>query len=127
MPQVYAIVHSEEGRFLMFQKNTHGAFFSRAPVDAPVRLNGAGGPAFPGGRLERKEDVEQGARREFLEETAVSLDTYGASVRTGQPDWRFKAAFFRVSNEELGQLAENINQNLELARQVALEWLRMNP
>lgn len=44
------------------------------PVNPPEILNGSGQYVFPGGKQDPNETAEEGAKREFKEETSIDLD-----------------------------------------------------
>ncbi|WP_431825153.1 NUDIX hydrolase [Burkholderia sp. F1] len=124
--QVYAVLYTGTGRFLLGWKLKKGYFFYNSATHAGsiVRngqaLNGADNYALPGGRREGSEAIRAGAAREFQEETAVGVGGYPAVDHSFGND--FGAGYFKVSDTQLDTIYRQIrNVNLVAAANASLE------
>ena len=105
--QVYAVYYEASGRFLLGFKLQLGYFFYNPKTGGRLvpkgqGLNGGGKYALPGGKLEAKEKVIDGARREFFEETAARIEaiqTNDQRFKDPDHDLDYAAAFFRIQPE----------------------------
>lgn len=135
--QVYAVLYSGEGNFLMGHKPDNGYFFHNSSgvggevYPDGVVLNGAGKSVLPGGKLEGG-DVVKGAQKEFQEECGAKI-SFSSSVLTIDKEtyplratdvWKpiaagYCAAFFKVDDKNLNEIAYIIQEtNLLAARTV---------
>ncbi|MBU4119896.1 MAG: hypothetical protein KJ555_14175 [Proteobacteria bacterium] len=131
--QVYAVLFSSSGNFLMGHKPARGYFFHGSSggtvYQEGVVLHGAGKSALPGGKLEGS-DIVAGGQKEFQEECGSKI-TFTSSMlvidREQYPlratvAWRplstgYCAAFFKVDDVDLGQILTIIQEtNLRQAR-----------
>lgn len=135
--QVYAVLYSGTGNFLMGHKPDQGYFFhgSAGGTIFPegVVLNGAGKPALPGGKLEGS-DIVKGAQKEFQEECGAKIsfsssaliidkETYPLKAATtwSPPDTGYCAAFFKVEDGDLGQIGYIIQETNLLEARTAMK------
>lgn len=116
---VYTIVYDQSGNFLKFTKCEKGYFFSdgQAIYTDGVSLKGGGKFAFPGGDPKISKPVE-GAIKEFLEETGVSLNDYTLEKTTNLIGSGYNGIFFLVSKEDLQKIFATIQTNLGIANKV---------
>ncbi|KSR37758.1 NUDIX hydrolase [Pseudomonas aeruginosa] len=124
--QVYAVVYTSSGRFLLFWKLAKGYFFFDAKtgkgkiVKGGANLNGGNDYALPGGRREESETVAAGAAREFLEETAADVRGLPVQEKTFGRD--FCAGYFRIEEKEIeGLLARIQDPNLVSAMNASID------
>jgi len=116
MPSVYAVVYDEAGNVLMATKVVRTYFNGNAdevweeghqlgPEKAP------GQPALPGGDLKPNELPEDGAKREFFEETNIDISSLTPiTMFTGT---NYYAVYFSVL--DLPAKAQQMISNLNLA------------
>jgi ADP-ribose pyrophosphatase YjhB (NUDIX family) len=105
--QVYAVYYEASGRFLLGLKLQLGYFFYNPKTGGRIvprgqGLNGGGKCALPGGKKEANETVIDGARREFLEETAAGIVAIRADehqFKDHKHDLDYATAFFRIQPE----------------------------
>ena len=133
--QVYAVLYSGGGNFLMGRKPARGYFFHDSSdgkiIQNGVPLNGANKPALPGGKLEG-EDIVAGAQKEFQEECGAKISfSVSELIINGQNyqleatySWvsgctKYCAAFFKFADEDLGKIVNFINFNLRQAGEAA--------
>lgn len=131
--QVYAVLYSGEGNFLMGRKPKLGYFFHDSSdgeiYPKGVSLNGAEKPALPGGKLEG-EDIEAGAQKEFQEECGEKISFSSSSLTINGQKYELKAtdteksscdkyyaAFFKFADKDLKEIFNLIlNTNLRQAK-----------
>ncbi|MGC4808120.1 NUDIX hydrolase [Micromonospora sp. DT233] len=133
---VYGVLHDDIGNVFIGSKFEKGYFFwengAGAIVPAGQWLNGSGKSALPGGKRERGETIEAGARREFYEETGVRID---ADAQVRERSWEYfdekegatntyEAAYFRVSTARLKAIAADIAGNLAAGVQAQQQLIR---
>lgn len=120
--QVYAVVYADSGEFLLGLKLAKGYFFYKPKTGGDIvpdghGLNGGGKYALPGGKKEGGESIEDAARREFHEETAIDIGSVsGAEHRfTAQ----FGAGYFEVPAKQLPTMCTQIADTNLLEAQYA--------
>lgn len=120
--QVYAVVYANSGKFLLGLKLKKGYFFYKPGTGGDIvphgqALNGGGKPALPGGKKESSESIEDAARREFHEETAIDIGSVSGLEHqfTGQ----YGAGYFEVSAEQLQSICKQITDTNLLEAQYA--------
>ncbi|EDT40086.1 NUDIX hydrolase [Burkholderia ambifaria] len=126
MASVYAVLHDENGAFLMAQKRAreyyvHTAYGGRVDKDGWPLTNGGGRYALPGGALDEA-DIEKGAAREFFEETGLTLPVSAlrnprvvkfdgsGQVVSANKNFAFAAVYFKVSEEDVIVTENNISE-----------------
>ncbi len=132
--QVYAVLYSAKGNFLMGCKADMGYFFHGSGGGTiykdGVLLNGAGKPALPGGKLEGG-NVTAGAQKEFMEECGAKISFSTSELIIDQERYTllastpwtpvakgYCAAYFKVDDDALGQITYIIQEtNLREARE----------
>lgn len=124
--QVYAVLYSDKGDFLMGRKPKRGYFFHDSSdgkiYPKGVSLNGAEKPALPGGKLEGK-DIVAGAQKEFQEECGAKISFSDSALIIEQQEYELQptntwvpsgagycAVFFKVVNVYLGEIAYIIQE-----------------
>lgn len=139
--QVYVVLYSDKGKFLMGRKLPLGYFFHNskgsggAVYPQGVVLNGAGKSALPGGKLEGS-DLVKGAQKEFQEECGAKISFSNSDLIIDQERYPLKAitpwtpgsdagyyaVYFKVDDTDLGQIGYIIQEtNLLEARQAVAE------
>lgn len=118
---VYTIVYDQSGNFLKFTKCEKGYFFSDGQAiyadGFSLEEKGGGKFAFPGGDPKISRPVE-GAIKEFLEETGVSLNDYTLEKTTNLIGSGYYGIFFLVSKEDLQKMLVTIQNNFGIANTV---------
>ncbi|MEM7066437.1 MAG: NUDIX hydrolase [Cyanobacteria bacterium P01_B01_bin.77] len=122
--QVYAVVHDGSGDFLIAKKNEQSYFYGpsdrnpRGTTDPRgMRVNGCGNYAFPGGRLDRNENIVDGATREFYEETSVQLEAQDyllvpAMYCEGDDYGGFCGVYFQYTENDFNRFVELVQAGL---------------
>jgi len=131
MTQVYAVLYTKNGNFLIAKKLDKGYFFANkngggSIIKGGKKLNGAGEYALPGGKLNSNEDKKQGAIREFDEETAVKIKREECCLITtrsfkywfNNEQKQYVAVYFKVKQEILKKIVTEIKNNLDVAKNV---------
>jgi ADP-ribose pyrophosphatase YjhB (NUDIX family) len=138
--QVYAVLYSGEGNFLMGHKPDSGYFFHNSngiggkTYPDGVVLNGAGKSALPGGKLEGSDTVK-GAQKEFQEECGAMISFSSSALIIDKETYPLRAtdvwkpistgycaAFFKVDDKDLSEIAYIIQEtNLLQARTVMVK------
>ena len=125
----YAVVYDRTGRFLVADKLPFGFFFfenGKGKICNPgVSLHGGGYPALPGGERKKGEDNTAAAKREFLEETGVSIPA--AEQVSGSPTWtdtktgnQYAAGYFQVRGAVLQNLLVEVAAHLAAGEDAAI-------
>lgn len=114
---VYAVLYDKSGVFLMAQKRKE-AYYVQAKGGKVKKdgwpLSGGGRYALPGGALDET-DIDQGARREFFEETGLKLppapdhnqpktvkfDVNGKVLPLDEGEFAFAAVYFYATEEDV--------------------------
>lgn len=119
---VYACVLSEDKKsFLVARKKQYGYFFQYKSVPRKV-LNFSGQDVLPGGGLPSNYTPENGALKEFQEETGINIKSLTINAtKLGQCEFNYEhegqkgkyyGVFFTVP--DLVSLRDQINRNLEM-------------
>lgn len=87
-----------------------GAWAAQVPM---VVVNQAGQWTLPGGRMHDSETAEDAARREFMEETGISLDTVNFPRDLLKPNPRYSLVRFRTVARDLQDIADAVRANVQ--------------
>lgn len=126
--QVYLTFYDAGGRCLVFRKAAFARF--RGRLIGNTRVNGASKWCFPGGRWEepkkegqRRETYFEAAKREFTEETGITLPADLAatnSVSGTEGHYTYIGYAVRVRQGELDNLCDQIHEQLQEANALHL-------
>lgn len=135
--QVYAVLYSGNGNFLMGHKPARGYFFhgSTGGTIYPdgVLLNGAGKLALPGGKLEGT-NIVKGAQKEFQEECGAKISFSSSALIIDKEQYPIKgttpwtpigtgygAVYFKVEDKALDEIGYIIQETNLLEARKAME------
>ncbi|WP_081080150.1 NUDIX hydrolase [Burkholderia cepacia] len=144
MASVYAVLYDKSGTFLMAKKQMK-SYYTQAGGGKVNALgwtinSGPGEYALPGGKLEES-NIEDGARREFLEETGFNLplspdnnppktvkfNVKGEALPPNATNYAFSAVYFCASEEDVENTWSNISEiALPNSRDIAGAIMRRN-
>ncbi|MCW8127573.1 NUDIX hydrolase [Microbulbifer halophilus] len=126
--QVYAVLYTEDGHFMLARKLSKGYFFydpaksQGAIVPDGQSLNGGDNYALPGGKRNKGESITGGAAREFYEETGVKISNQSVSVLEHQFSLQFGAGYFLASNDQIKTIHTKIQKtNLVAATNASVD------
>jgi 8-oxo-dGTP pyrophosphatase MutT (NUDIX family) len=91
-----------------------------------VVVNQAGQWTLPGGRMHDSETAEDAARREFMEETGISLDTVNFPRDLLKPNPRYALVRFKTVARDLQDIADAVCANVRArpgAARPAASWV----